>query len=279
MSKRSLRTRSHLVIPDTQVKPGVPINHLGWISRYAAERRPDVIIHLGDHYDMPSMSSYDQGKKSFEGRRYVHDVAAGNLAWDVINEHIDEGIAKSRRSRRKVWSPERHYLLGNHEHRIMRAVDEDARLDGAIGFHDFVHPGWERHEFLEVVELDGVKYSHYFSNKQSGRPLSGASIDARIKTIGSSFTHGHQQMLLFGRRETYGRAHYGLVAGNCYLHDEDYRGIQANDEWRGVIVKNQIEDGTYDPMFVSLDYLCRKYEGMRLSDFLAPSNSKNWMVF
>ena len=41
--------RRYVVIPDTQVKPGVPTDHLEWAGRYVAEKRPDVVVHLGDH--------------------------------------------------------------------------------------------------------------------------------------------------------------------------------------------------------------------------------------
>jgi len=52
----------HLVIPDTQVKPNSPTDHLRWAGLYAAEKKPDVIIHIGDHFDMPSLSSWDVEK-------------------------------------------------------------------------------------------------------------------------------------------------------------------------------------------------------------------------
>src|SRR5690348_1900896 len=48
------------VIPDTQCKKGVDLSHLRWCGQYLAEKRPDVIIHLGDHADMPSLSTHDQ---------------------------------------------------------------------------------------------------------------------------------------------------------------------------------------------------------------------------
>ena len=57
---------THLVIPDTQVKPGNSVEFLTHIGKYIVEKQPDTIIHLGDHADMPSLSSYDRGKKSFE---------------------------------------------------------------------------------------------------------------------------------------------------------------------------------------------------------------------
>ena len=85
---------THLVIPDTQVKPGVPTDNLRWFGLYAAEKMPDVIVHLGDHWDMPSLSSYDKGKRAMEGRRYRADVQAGNDGMALLNAGIEEGIKK-----------------------------------------------------------------------------------------------------------------------------------------------------------------------------------------
>jgi hypothetical protein len=64
-----------------------------------------------------------------------------------------------------------------------------------------------------------------------------------------------------------GRSQHGLVAGACYLHDEDYKGPQGNAHWRGVLVKHEVRAGSYDLMQVSLDYLARRYEGMSLERF------------
>ena len=67
-------------IPDTQVKPGVPLVHLSWIGEYLASKKPDVIICAGDFADMESLSSYDIGKKSFEGRSYERDIEVSQEA-------------------------------------------------------------------------------------------------------------------------------------------------------------------------------------------------------
>ena len=50
----------HIFIPDTQVKTGTPTEHLIAAGNYIASKRPDVIIHAGDHWDMPSLSSYEK---------------------------------------------------------------------------------------------------------------------------------------------------------------------------------------------------------------------------
>lgn len=263
----AIKAITHMVIPDTQVKPGVPLDHLSWIGQYILERKPDVIVHLGDHWDMPSMSSYDRGKLPMEGRRYRMDVDAGNQGIRLL----DEPTAQFNKRRRDKYQPRKVLLRGNHEDRIRRYVEENGVLDGSIGMHDLESPGWEVHDFLKPVFINGIGYSHYWANGMTGRPL-GGMMETRLKNIGHSFTAGHQQTLQTGIRFIHGpdgeRQQRGLVAGACYLHSEDYKGPQGNAHWRGILVKHQVYDGAYDLMEVSLDYLCRRYEGTSLVRFL-----------
>ncbi len=210
-------------------------------------------MNIGDFWDMPSLSSYDKGKAAMEGRRYVKDIEAGNIAFSLL-----DGPIKKHKFKRV-------FLFGNHEHRVTRAAELDAQLDGLISLDHMDTRGWERHGFLDPVDLHGITYSHYFYNPMSGRPYGGANLETRLKTVGHSFTMGHQQGLKWGRVDTIRGPHIGLVAGSCYLHDEDYLGPQAINYWRGIIVCHEVKDGSYDPMFVSLGYLCRKYEGKTLA--------------
>jgi hypothetical protein len=267
---------THLVIPDTQAKPGAPTAHLRWLGQYIVDEfagQPLTLIHLGDHADMPSLSTYDKGKKAMENRRYKADIKAANDAFDILNLPLSE----YNRTHRTKWEPPRHFLRGNHEDRITRAVEVDAQLEGLLSLDDLniADWGWTTHDFLQPVEIDGVTYSHYFYNTNNSRPFSGQSMDARIKTVGFTFTQGHQQGLQYGVRSlNNGRTIHGLVAGSFYLHDEDYKGPQGNNHWRGFVVCHQVEKGSYDPMFVSVDYLCRRYEGMRLRSFLARGRTR-----
>lgn len=268
---------THVVIPDTQVKPGVDTAHLRWIGRYIVDRfadRPNVkIIHLGDHWDMPSLSSYDRkGGTKMEGRRYLHDIKAGNQAFGLLNKSLEDFNYGRKRRSGKEWWPERHFLFGNHEHRIVRAAEADAQLDGLLTLDTLDTRGWKRHEFLKPVLIDGVAYAHYFYNPMTGKPFSG-TIENRLKHVGHSFTMGHQQTLLHGIRPVMGRLQHGIVAGACYLHDEDYKGPQGNAHWRGIVVKHEVRDGEYDPMFVSLNYLCHRYEGVSLDEYLSSSTN------
>jgi len=265
--------RTHLIIPDTQAKPGVPTDHLGWIGQYIVDRKPDVIVHLGDHADMESLSSYDVGKASFEGRRYVADIDAANDAFDVLCKPLDEFNAMKREHKHAQYLPDRHITLGNHEHRITRAADCDPKLVGLLQLDhlNYAGHGYQVHDFLQPICVDGIWYAHFWANPMTGRPY-GGNAASRLKQIGHTFVMGHQQTLDYAVRflPGTGAQQFGLIAGACYLHDEDYKGPQGNAHWRGVIMLHEVDgDGSADPMFVSLDYLCRKYEGVRLSKFTA----------
>lgn len=261
---------THLVIPDTQVKPGVLTDHLGWIGRYIVDTRPDVVVHLGDHWDLPSLSSYDRGKRQFEGRRLASDIKAGNAGLWQLTEPLLQREEVDRRGGRKLYRPRRVLLRGNHEHRLTRAVDDHAELEGVLDFSLFndTDLGWEVHDFLEPVVIDGVTYAHYFYNPMTGKPW-GGMVSTMLKNIGHTFTMGHRQTFDVAIRYVGNRQVRGIVAGACYLHDEDYKGPQGNHHWRGILVKHEVRDGQFDLMEVSLDYLCRRYEGRSLSDFLA----------
>ena len=87
---------NHLVIPDTQCKDGIDFEYLKHIGQYIVDVKPDVIIHLGDFADMESLSSYDQGKKSFEGRRYTKDIAAAHKAMDTLLGPLHEFNFKAK---------------------------------------------------------------------------------------------------------------------------------------------------------------------------------------
>lgn len=249
-----------MVIPDAQVTPGVPIDHMDWAGQAIVDYKPDVITVLGDWWDMHSLNSYDKpGSKGMVGASVEADVEIGNEAFARLVRPMDVEMGRLRTGKRKLWEPECHFLYGNHEQRIQRFCNEDPRFAGIVGY-DLLKAGtFHRHDFLEIVTIDGIWYSHYFANTHSGKAI-GGSIDNRLNRIGNSFVQGHQQGLLYGIRQYPGSlTRHGIVAGSFYQHDEDYRGAQGNGEWRGIVVLNEVENGSYDVMPLSMDYLRRKY--------------------
>ena len=247
---------SHLLIPDVQTKKGVPTCHLTWIGKYIADKQPDVIIQIGDFSDLPSLSSYDKGKLSFEGRRYRKDLDATRRSmYELLTPYA--GI--------RNYKPRMVLTLGNHEQRIERAVQSSAELEGTMSIDDLEYRqfGWEVHDFLKLITIDGIAYSHFFPRSSNGRVVqtrTGApSARAQLIREGRSCTSGHAQGLDIAPLPLQGRLQWGIIAGSCYLHKEEYLSAQGNNHWNGVILKQGVKRGTYSPILVSLDYLKSRY--------------------
>ena len=256
----------HLVIPDCQIRPGVPTDHLDWIAQYAIDKRPDVIVIIGDWADMPSLSSYDIGRKSFEGRTYRDDILAANDGLQRLMAPIATEIKRRKEKHLVRWNPRLVYTAGNHDwERIERAIEIDRKLDGLISVDDlfFKQWGFEVYPFLQPVAVDGVVYCHYFCSGVMGRPITTAK--SLLTKLHQSCFAGHQQErdIAYGKKAD-GTRITAIIAGCCYLHDEAYLNPQTNNVWRGVYMLNQVENGTFDEMPVSLRFLKDKY-GKRAS--------------
>ena len=250
-----------LVIADTQVDKDSPTEHLESLSRYIWKHKPAHIIHIGDHWDFPSLSTYASLAEK-EGRRLIDDMDGGIKAFDLIMQVTNE---RNLTSNRKKYSPNLHFIMGNHENRLQRFIDEHPILIGLIDLDGIIRDkGWTTHKFLDPLWIEGVCFLHYMPNPESSRPV-GGSIENKLNKFPHSFIHGHQQKFQYGRRQNLeGKPHFGVCAGSFYVHDESYRGAN-NTEIRGFVhlksFENRYKFLDFDVEFVSLERLLEEYKG------------------
>lgn len=249
-----------MVIPDTQVKPGVPVSHLEAAGHAILRYRPDVVVHLGDHWDMESVSTYSSATE-VEGKRILADIEAGNEALDVLMGPLKAFNAQKRKNKEKQYKPRLIMLRGNHEYRLQRYIDSHPALHGIMGdfmFNDTDH-GFEVIPFQEIINLQGIMFSHFFYNPNSGRPWAGTA-HTKLKNVGASFVMGHQQGKdLAERKLADGTSQRGLVVGSFYQHQEGYRGPQGHESWHGIVMLNNCKNGSYDLMELGMDYLMERF--------------------
>lgn len=253
-----------LVLPDVQAKAGTDFTYLTKIGTYAVEKKPEVILCIGDFADMESLSSYDKGTRHFEGRRYKNDIQASREAMEAFLSPLWEYNVKRIRNKKAPYLPRLIMLLGNHEDRINRATNLDPALDGLMTTDDLCYAidGWEVHKFLEVVTIEGIAFSHYFQTGVMGRPASTAQ--AQLNKKHQSCIAGHQQ----GRQiatsfNADGKELISIICGSCYEHEERYLGPQGNKHWRGFLMLHDVCEGEFDPMFVTLSYINKRYPDMK----------------
>ena len=252
---------THLVIPDPHAHPNHNNDRFEWLGNLILDIKPDVVVCVGDWADMPSLSTYDRGTKGFEGRRYKKDV---DSVLDA-QERMFEPIKKAKRKKPRYIMCE-----GNHENRINRAISSDAILDGTIGTGDlgYAKYGWEVHDFLVPVVVDRIAYSHYFTSGVMGRPLGGENAaKSLLSKQHMSATAGHTHTLDFATDTNAANERImGLVCGVYQDYDSGWNNAQSEGLWwSGVVVKREIENGCYDPQFISIKAIKKEYGGGKKS--------------
>lgn len=207
---------------------------------------------------MPSLASYDKGKKSFHGRSYALDISAGlefsARLWDPV-----------KRTKKKL--PYRVFLIGNHEERIRRAVEATPELEGTIGYQDL-----ELEQYYDttvdydggtpgVIDIDGILYGHYLVSGISGRPLSGENPGyALLAKKFRSVTVGHSHLFDHTSRNVAGRGWINGLHAGCFIDYHSSWAGGSQDSWRsGVVVKRNVQDGNYDLEFISIERLSKEY--------------------
>lgn len=259
-----MTVKTAVVFTCSHADPSVTNERFEWLGKLIFDVKPDYVIDLGDGAEMASLNSYDSSSSpSFHAQSYEKDIEAYNDA----QEKLRHPFRKSKK-RKPAWFG----LEGNHEHRIKKAIEKDSRLGGdkfGISFKHLQTNQWfdEYHEYTHkapaIADYDGVSYAHFFASGSLGNPISGTHhahsiINARL--CSSTCGHSHKRSF-FPADYAHPRPILGLVAGCFKGQDSGWAG-QANKQWwHGVVIKRGIDQGSYDPEFVSLRRLRQVYGG------------------
>ncbi len=244
-----------LFVPDCQVRKGVDMTYLTAIGQYIVDKKPDIIVNIGDFFDMPSLSVYDKGKLSFEGRRLAEDIEAGKEGMKKFLQPLRD-YQKTNPS----YQPRMVFCMGNHEERLQRIPSNNSEFEGFIGYHLLeLEKDWEVVNFLKPINIQGINFVHYLSHPMTGKPY-GGNASSMLKNVGCSFCVGHKQTLEVAIQPVLdGTMRLGIIAGASYPFDEFYKGTQTgNLHFRGVVMLHDAKDGFADPSFISTKFLIER---------------------
>jgi hypothetical protein len=254
-------SKTVLVLPDQHAHRLHHNNRADWVGKLIVDLKPDVLVNMGDAADLPSLSSYDKGKASFNSASYEKDIEAHldfqERMWAPINK------AKKRK-------PESIVLVGNHEHRINKVLEYEPHLAGAKYGISTKHLEFERYydkvipysgQTPGIFNLDGVLFAHYFISGIMGRPIGGINHAASLLAknhCSSICAHSHTFDYSVASRAD-GKTIMGLVCGVYQDYESKWAG-NVNQLWQpGLAILRDFEDGRYDLEWVSIDRMRKTY--------------------
>lgn len=258
----STTNKTAVVFTCAHSTPGVGNERFEWLGNLIYDIKPDYVIDLGDFDDMKSLNSYDTARPEMLcNQSYESDIENGQDARDRIRWKIRKN---------KIKRPYFIGLEGNHENRIKVALEKEPRLRGenyGVSFKHLQTDYWydEYHEYSNaapsILDLDGISYAHYISSGNYGTAMSGdhhAYNLLKKRACSTTVGHSHKRNLHF-KDDAHPNPIIGLVAGCFKGADETWAGQSNKEWWKGVIIKRNINNGVYDPEFVSLENLEKAY--------------------
>jgi len=257
------KPRTHLVIPDEHYYHGDNYRRCKALGAFIAEHRPDVIIRLGDMWDMPSLCSYEKGKKEMVFKNVKYDLEAGHKAEEYLFSPLLDLNGKLAKLKKTLYKPLIIKLMGNHEQRVQRLLDYEPKWEGSVSMKDFETrlPIVEHIvPYMDYANIDGIYYSHHWASGVQGRPF--ASARAMLSKRGVSCTMGHSHSLDHAVLvKPSGDMIRGLIAG-CFQDPEHkgFGGLQVDNlYWNGIFMKHGVKNGSYDLEEISVKRLIQNY--------------------
>lgn len=258
---KSTKPLDIVVVPDAHADPDEATNdRFRALGKYLVKRKPDVIINIGDLADLASLSTYDKGKLSFEGKRYTKDLKAVHQANHLMFNPIQQLQKKQKAQKKKVYRPRTIMTLGNHENRINRLVDSQPMLADHVTMDDLEYDRYyqEIYPYMQPVEVNGVYFSHAFTSGIMGKPIGGVNhARSLVQKTHASSVCGHSHLRDYAE-ETHisGKKLQGLVVG-CFVNEPPHwTNPQQYSLWSsGIIHLKNVFEGQYDHEVLSLEQL------------------------
>lgn len=241
-----------------------------WVAlgRFVCRQKPDVIVWIGDHWDLPCLSdeSKSRGGRGISARvpkrTFLQEIQAGK---DAIQAFLNEIQKHNRRASRNgrgepPYEPRLVFCMGNHEMRINTAGGE---LEEFVDFLDVDHQignwlrerGFEVVPFLRSIRIGGVYFVHYIpgGSKRYAIPIHHAA-----RMIGRSAVWGHTHLMGYDERQN-----PSLVGGEwdkwlCLPTFKDPAHLEKG-QVSAVVMLDDVFEGNFTHALISTDRLLREY--------------------
>ena len=241
-----------LTIGDTHTTDTQDLSRFNLLNKFILDKRPDVIIFMGDFLTLQCLSAWDANKRALmEGKRYYKEIAAGNEALDMTFKNVEYG-------------PEVVFIEGNHEDRLTRYLEKDPTFAGAVSVPKdlkLVERGITFIPYREYYQINGVNFTHIPFNKV--REIGGVNICRKASQVTVSsvvFAHTHNAELAHVWKPGMPHLQDIYCCGAFFEEIEKYMEGRISEYWRGLSLLNMWKEGRYDVESFSLGRLDKMYD-------------------
>lgn len=215
-------------IGDAHDSPKLPDkSRFRWAGKFIAEKKPDIVIQIGDFFTFDSINSYDAPGSGRHRQlpTFREDIESGEQALSALDEGLDG------------YECEKHCTLGNHEDRVLSYEDRNPQVEAMLQLeHDrlLTRHGWSYSPYAMPYFVGGVAFSHVPLTIMS-RPLGGelTSANVALKAV-NDWVYGHNHRADVARRPKLGGVHTTALNLGCYLpdgHVERYIKVGSMHGW------------------------------------------------
>src|SRR5690625_1430807 len=256
-----------LVIPDSHSIADDPDQErFDILGEFIAEHQPDNVVQMGDFLTYDSISAHNASKRlSMEGQRLRKELDAAEEAYTRIMVPFRELNGTLRKRKKALYNPNMFFLLGNHEDRAQRYVEENPEMKGMVYFNNYFNPekdGWVIVPYREHCEVNGVLFTH-IPMAGNNQPMSSVHLARKVLADYScSIVYGHTHYFACeseGIKTVDGYKRITALNVGCYFdHKPEYartsKGIRR--WWSGLTMLTHLNDeGDFDIQTYSLESL------------------------
>ena len=151
-----------LVLADSHINPSCPnVEEWEGLGKFVLDYKPDCIVHLGDLADLQSQARYTSQRGLYTLGEEMECVAEHVHAFEDV---LLKDRIQSRAMKKKQYKPRKVFCLGNHDVRNNITDIEEFMTDC----------GWEVHDYLEPVTIEGITFAHCMMKELSEQPCTTA---------------------------------------------------------------------------------------------------------
>ena len=243
-----------VAIGDCHATPGYDNKRFEAMGEFAAEELSGVddayIVQIGDWSDCVAFNEHGT-KLEMETVRWEEDK---EVTLDSLDRFMDPFY------RRKKKLPTRTIILGNHENRVTRWIEQNPRFQGAfnvnqLGFERF---GFQVVPYMRTMLLGGIHFVHHLGSS-NGTAAKISSPTNGIKSVGVTTVVGHTHTAGWFPVNYKDRKIHGLDLG-CAIHkdmgyQENWSCPTAHKYDRCIWVFDNVKNGDFDFRMVRLESL------------------------